>query len=129
MPFNYSYAGSSATRFNRLTFALLCSLLLPATACKSHAGHTSDPQLRKIDDLIDAQLPAGTPFTRVSFFLSSRGYPLDPSRDPHTIIAVIRHVDTQTLQPITARVTFHFDEHDKLISYNLVPAPDVPFKP
>jgi len=96
--------------------------------CKS-SGHTSDPQLRKIDEILDPQLPKGTPMSRVSYFLSSRGYPMENSSDPHAIVAIVRHIDTDTLQPITARVTFHFDANDKLVTYDLTPAPDVPIQP
>jgi hypothetical protein len=106
-------------------FAFFLFALLAAVGCNSGA-HTSDPQLRKIDLLLDAQLPKGTPTTRVIFFLSSRGYPMEDSHDPHAIVAVIRHIDTDTLQPITARVTFRFDEHDKLVTYELAPAQDAP---
>jgi hypothetical protein len=109
---------------------LICPLLLLTTSgCSKHASHTSDSQLRKIDGLLDTQLPAGTPRARVGNFLSSRGYPLEPARDSRTIVAIVRQVDTETLQPATARGTFHFDERDKLLSYNLIPAPDVPVKP
>jgi hypothetical protein len=106
-------------------FAFFLLVLLAVAGCHSGA-HTSDPQLRKIDTLLDVQLPKGTPMTRVIFFLSSRGYPMEDSRDPHAIVTVIRHIDTDTLQPITARVTFHFDEHDKLLTYELAPAQDTP---
>jgi hypothetical protein len=109
-------------------FCFLLSLSFASTGCKS-PGHTSDPNLRKIDELLDAQLPKGTPRSRVTFFLSSRGYTMEDSGDPHTVVAVVRHVDTDTLQPATARVTFHFDDNDKLLSYNLIPAPDAPFQP
>ena len=35
-------------------------------------------------------------------------------------LAVLHHVDTDTLQPSTARVTFRFDAGDNLKSYELV---------
>jgi hypothetical protein len=102
----------------------LCAL----AGCKS-SGHTSDPQLRKIDEILDPQLPKGTPMSRVSNFLGSRGYAVENSNDPHAIVAIVRHIDTETLQPITARVTFHFDANDKLVTYDLVHAPDVSIQP
>jgi hypothetical protein len=85
--------------------------------------------LGKIDDLLDAQLPADTPRFRVEFFLSSRGFPIQDSPDKSAVIAVIRQVDTDTLQPVTARVTFHFDPNDKLTSYDLQAMPNAPLPP
>jgi hypothetical protein len=85
--------------------------------------------LRKIDELLDAQLPKGTSRSRVGFFLTTRGYNVEGSPDVHTIIAIVRHIDTETLQPSTARVIFHFDAGDRLTSYDLERAPDVPFQP
>lgn len=96
-------------------------VLLAVAGCKQNA-HTSDPKLRQIDEMLDSQLPQGTPKSRVSFYLSSQGFTTEPSSDDHTVVAIVRHVDTETLQPTAAQVTFHFDAADKLISYNLDPA-------
>jgi hypothetical protein len=96
--------------------------------CKSHS-HTSDSRLEKIDGMLNAQLPQGTPRSRLEFFLNSRGYKLEDSPDKNSLVAVVRLVDTDTLQPATARVTFHFDSNDKLVSYELQSAPDVPLGP
>ena len=106
-----------------LPFFILALLL--AAGCQP-AGHTSDPQLRKVDLILDQHLPKGTTMNRVISFLSSRGYPMENSRDPHAIVAVVRHIDTATLEPITARVTFHFDARDKLVTYELAPGQDSP---
>lgn len=103
-------------------------LLAVAAGCSSHA-HSFDPKLRKIDELLDAQLPKGTSRSRVGFFLTTRGYKVEGSPDVHTVIAIVRHIDTETLQPSTARVIFHFDANDRLISYDLERAPDVSFQP
>jgi hypothetical protein len=103
-------------------------LLAIAAGCSSHT-HTYDPKLRKIDELLDARLPKGTSRSRVGFFLTTRGYKVEGSPDVHTVIAVVRHIDTETLQPSTARVIFHFDANDSLISYDLQRAPDLPFQP
>jgi hypothetical protein len=94
---------------------------LALAGCKQ-GGHTSDPRLKKIDEMLDAQLPAGTSKSKVSFYLSSQGFSLESTSDPHDIVAVVHHVDTDTLQPATARVTFHFDASDNLRSYELVSA-------
>jgi hypothetical protein len=96
--------------------------------CKSNA-HTSDSRLQKIDEMLSTRLPQGTPRSRLEFFLSSRGYKLEDAPDKNSLVAVVRQIDTDTLQPRTARVTFHFDVHDKLVSYELEAAPDAPLKP
>jgi hypothetical protein len=94
--------------------------------CKSNA-HTSDSRLRKIDEMLNTGLPQGTPRSRLEFFLSSRGYKLEDAPDKNSLVALVRQIDTDTLEPRTARVTFHFDVHDKLVSYELEAAPDAPF--
>lgn len=112
---------------NRSSLPLASLLLLGVFALLAFAGckpgkHTSDPHLRQIDEMLDSQLPAGTSKSRVTFYLSSQGFPLEPSSDPQTIVATVHHVDTDTLQPATARVTFHFDSSGNLTSYELVSA-------
>jgi hypothetical protein len=96
--------------------------------CKSNA-HTSDSRLEKIDEMLNTQLPKGTPRARVELFLNSRGYKLEDSPDKNSLVAVVRQIDTATLAPRTARVMFHFDLHDKLVSYELASAPDAPLGP
>jgi hypothetical protein len=98
-------------------------LILSLAGCKGK-GHTSDPRLRQIDELLDAQLPAGSLKARVAVYLSSQGFPLQVSNDPHAIVAIVHRVDTERLKPVTALVTFHFDARDKLQSYEIVEAPD-----
>jgi hypothetical protein len=104
------------------------SLAFSMYGCKSNA-HTSDSRLQKIDEMLNSQLPQGTPRSRLKFFLNSRGYRLEDSPDKNSLVAVIRQIDTATLQPVTARVTFHFDLNDKLVSYELEAAPDAPLGP
>jgi hypothetical protein len=114
-----------ASSIKSLTLCLLFAivLILPLTSCKGN-GHSSDPRLRQIDEMLDAQLPQGSQKSRVAVFLSSQGFPQQDSNDTHTIVAIVHHVDTETLRPATARVTFHFDPSDRLKSYELVQAPD-----
>lgn len=97
-------------------------LSLALSGCKT-SGHTSDPRLRQIDEMLDSQVPQGTPKSRVTFFLSSQNFAVENARDARTVVAIVHRVDTDTLQPATARVTFHFDDADKLKSYDLEPAP------
>jgi hypothetical protein len=118
---------SNLRPFLLLTCVALLSLL-SASGCKSHS-HTSDSRLQKIDEMLNTQLPPGTPMSRVDHFLKSRGYIVEDSPDKNSLVAVVRHVDTDTLQPATARVTFHFDSNANLISYELQSAPDAPLRP
>jgi hypothetical protein len=101
---------------------LLAVLLLLALAGCKQRGHTSDPRLKQIDQMLDAQLPAGSTKARVAFYLNAQGFQLESTNDPHTIVASVRHVDTETLQPVNALVTFHFDGGDNLKSYELAGA-------
>lgn len=110
----------------RLVLAVV--LVASVAGCKTSA-HSSDPHLRKIDEMLDAELPKGTTMTRVGVFLSSRGYRVEDAPKPHTIVAIVRHIDTQTLRPATARVTFHFDPTERLTTYDLAPAADEPIQP
>jgi len=93
-------------------------LALALSGCKT-GTHTSDPRLRQIDEMLNAQLPQGTPKSRVVFFLSSQNFPVENTSDAKAVVAIVRRVDTDTLRPATARVTFHFDAADKLKSYDL----------
>ena len=121
--FNLQFANAAVCRL-----MLAMALIVGVAGCKTSA-HSSDPHLKKIDEMLDAELPKGTTMTRVSVFLSSRGYRVEDSPKPHTIIAVVRHIDTDTLRPATARVTFHFDGNERLTTYDLVAAPDEPIQP
>ena len=102
---------------------LVIVLALAMPGCQSNS-HTSNPRLRKIDEFLSAQLPKGTSRTRVNFFLNSRGFTEEYSSDPKAVVAIVHLVDTDTLQPATARVTFHFDPQDKVITYEMQSAPD-----
>ena len=114
-------AKSSCRSFAAL-FLLGILTTMPLTGCR-RGRHTSDSRLRQIDDALDAQLPAGTSKSKVSFYLNSQGFPLENTNDPHAILAIVHRVDTDTLRPVTARVTFHFDARDNLTTYELALAP------
>ncbi len=96
-----------------VSFLLAVAGLLLLAGCKD-ALKVDDPQLKPIQDMLEAQLPPGTPEGEVSQFLAMRAYPTEATDKPGTIIAIIRHIDTKNLQPVTARVTFHFDANGKL---------------
>lgn len=109
------------------TARLLCALLLFASliGCGGK-GHTFDARLQKIDQMLSAQLRTGTPRGRVEFFLNSRGYPIQDSPNKSDVVAIVSRIDTKTLEPETARVTFHFDVNDKLVSFDLQRSPNPP---
>lgn len=109
-------------------FALLLGGALAIISLLSGCGRpsrTSDPLLVPIQDMLDGQLPAGTPRPMVQNFLDMRGYPLQHAEQPGTIIAIIRHIDTQTVKPVTARVTFYFDANGRLNTFEMERAPSV----
>lgn len=102
----------------RLALQLAVASLFLA-AC-GHRDRVSDPQLKPIQEMLDANLPPGSPGTLVNQFVSTRGYTVEASGKPNTMIVIIRHIDREKLQPVTARVTFHFDPNDKLLSTEIV---------
>ena len=73
--------------------------------------------------MVETSLPENTSRARVELFLHSRGYDSEPAPGANALTTVIRHVDTQTLQPVTARVTFTFDAQDKLKTYEISSGP------
>ncbi len=100
-------------------------MLISGGGCKT-SPHSSDPRVRKIDEMLDKELPKGTSMTRVNLFLNERGYRMENGGKAQTIVAVVRHIDTETLRPETARVTFHFDATNELTTYDLVSSADNP---
>ena len=93
-------------------------VVLMLAGCQK-AAKTNDPQLKPIQQMLDEQLPLGTTEAAVNGFLAARDYPSEPGAKRDTIVAKIRHIDTERLQPVTARVTFYFDENGKLKDYDI----------
>lgn len=112
--FQDNFMKTTFTRHGRLLF---CSLLLLmaslATGCQK-GYHVDDPQLKPIQEMIETQLPLGSTADRVTNFLSVRGYEMQAPEKPGTLVAIIRHIDLETVRPVTARVTFYFDANGKL---------------
>jgi hypothetical protein len=102
---------------------LVVAVLISVAGCKT-SPHSSDPRVRKIDEMLDKELPKGTSMERVNLFLNERGYRIENTTKAQTVVAVVRQIDTETLRPENARVTFHFDAHNQLTSYELVSSPD-----
>ena len=99
-------------------FVIFCAVTMAFCGCQK-TSRTSDPQLKPIQDMLDAQVPAGTPEANVLTYLNNRGYPVLPTGKQGTIVTTIRHIDTQTVTPVTARVTFYFDANHKLNTYEM----------
>lgn len=99
---------------------LLLAALAFACGCKQKPAEVDDPQLKPIAEIIQTNLPLGTSDAAVNHFLAVRGYPTETSQKPGTIVAIIRHIDTATVKPVTARVTFYFDANGKLNTYEIV---------
>jgi|SRR5450432_571813 hypothetical protein len=106
-----------------LAFASL--LFLTLAGCQK-SPRTSDPALLPIQEMLDAQLPAGSTTARVALYLDTQGYPTEPGEKNGTIVAVVRKMDMQRMEPVTARVTFNFDANGKLISFELRRTPNRP---
>jgi hypothetical protein len=109
----------------RATFRLGLAGMLLLVAC-SKTLKVDDPQLKPIQEMLEANLPAGSPEDEVTRFLAVRGYPREASDKPGTIVAIIRHIDTEKLQPVTARVTFYFDANGKLNATEIVRTMNAP---
>jgi hypothetical protein len=111
-------AGRLRAGFHVACPMILCAVILWATGCQK-VERTNDPQLKPIQTMLDAQLPQGTPEANVLAFLNNRGFPVLPDGKQGTIVTTIRHIDTETVTPVTARVTFYFDANRRLNTYEM----------
>lgn len=111
---------------------VFCSLLLLtalfAGSCQKSFMQVDDPQLKPIQEMLETQLPKGSTTDRVTTFLSVRGYELQPSEKPGTLVAIIRHIDLQTVRPVTARITFFFDANGRLNTIEMIRIPNQPIE-
>ena len=107
--------------------AVLSAVLL--SGCGAKSDEVDDPQLKPIQDMLNAQVPPGTTEGAVTQFLAVRGYEVQAEHKPGTIVATIRHIDTEKLQPVTARVTFYFNANGKLNTTEIVRAFNRPVPP
>ena len=108
--------------------SLLLLLALLTASCQKPFMQVDDPQLQPIQKMIETQLPKGSTADRVTNFLSVRGYQLQAPEKPGTVVAIIRHIDTQTVRPVTARVTFHFDANGKLNAVDMIRTANQPIE-
>src|SRR5262249_23187707 len=104
----------------RFCLMMLCAAVLGAAGCSQQEQiRTSDPQLKPIQSMLDEQLPPGTPEASVLSYLNNHGYAVLPEGKEGTVVTSIRHIDTQPVEPVTARVTFYFDASHKLKTFEL----------
>ena len=54
--------------------------------------------------------------------------PIEARPKSQTLVAVIRKIDTQRMEPVPRAVTFYFDATGKLISYDLQRILNAPFQ-
>jgi len=104
---------SALRAFSTILFGLLL-----LTGCQK-TTRTDDPQLKPIQDMLDQGLPVGTPEANLITYLETRGYTIKPAEKQGTVLAIIRHIDTQRLEPVTVRVTFYFDATHRLNTYEM----------
>jgi len=102
--------------------ALLAGLVVLETAGCRKTVRTGDPQLKPIQEMLDARLPPGTSAERVKAFLSGQGYVVFPSEKPGTVVAMISTGQNREGSPITVRVTFYFDANGKLNTFEMTRA-------
>jgi hypothetical protein len=107
------------------TALFMVASLVVLGGCKQSL-QVDDPQLKPIQAMLEKNVPIGTPENAVNQFLSLRGFPTETSEKPGTLIAIIRHIDTDKMQPVTARVTFYFDANGKLNTYEIVRTMNAP---
>jgi hypothetical protein len=104
---------------NRLTMVMLAvCLLVGFSGCQKITAPT-DPALKPIREMLEQQVPVGTSRSNVSLYLANQGYPEEAAQKPGTVVAVIRKIDTEKMEPVTARVTFYFDAKGKLDTFKL----------
>jgi hypothetical protein len=115
--------------FSTTFLFLLVVVLLCFAGCKEslkNALKVDDPQLKPIETMVQQNVPLGSTQGGVLEFLSARGYPTDDPTEPNTIVGIVRHIDTERMQPVTARVTFYFDANGKLKSIDVVRTMNAP---
>jgi len=100
-------------------FWLICCVLGVAGCHTRRQIQVDDPALKPIAEMLQAKVPLGATESFVYQFLALRGYTMEPVKKPNTVVALIRHVDPEKLEPVTARVTFYFNSNGKLDTYEI----------
>jgi hypothetical protein len=92
--------------------------LITAAGCRKTV-RTEDPQLKPVQQLLDAQLPVGTSEEKVKVFLCQQGYMVLPSQKPGIVVALISTSQNREASSAIARVTFYFDANGKLNTFTV----------
>jgi len=116
------WRGRLVRRRRGLTLAVLGFAALFPAACGNH-HQPSDARLARLESQLDEQLPPGTSFARVTFFLDTQGYKYSAEEGGKRVVAIIQRVDPQTLTRVNARVEFQFDAAGELLSLEVTPWP------
>jgi hypothetical protein len=103
---------------NIAVLTLLSVLIFMASGCEKILA-PPDPAVKPIQEMLEQQLPPGTPQSNVSLYLSTMGYQQEAATKPGTLVAIIRKIDTEKMEPVTARATFYFDANGKLTKFEL----------
>jgi len=103
----------------RTVFAAFSSLLILLLAACNSTPKVTDPQLKPIEQMLEKEVPVGSTQQQVVMFLNNRAYPVEHTAKEGTIVATIRHIDTERLQPVTARVIFYFDATNHLNTFEM----------
>ena len=101
-----------------LLFLFGCAAGLFFAGCHQES-HTDDPQMKPIEATLKTDLPVGSTVARVTTYLESRGFETEAGSKPGTLVAIIRHIDTERVVPVTARVTFFFDANGNLNTFEM----------
>ena len=107
----------------RLCFGVLLAgiALLWVADCRKSV-RTDDPQLRPVQELLDAQLPPGTSEDKVKTFLEQQDYTVLPSQGPGTVVALLPATGNRENSPVAVHVIFYFDANGKLNTFALTRA-------
>jgi hypothetical protein len=89
---------------------------------------TKDPTLKTIQEMLEKSVPVGTPRANVTQYLASQGFPEERTDQPGIVIATIRKIDIEKMQPVTARARFYFDANGKLNTFELHRVPNQPLQ-
>lgn len=101
---------------------LLAAILLFGSAGCRKTVRTADPQLKPVQELLDAQLPTGTSEEKVKAFLAESGCVVLPPQKPGTVVAIIPATRNHEASNPIARAIFYFDANGKLNTFELARA-------
>jgi hypothetical protein len=111
----------NSMRPRHLALLLTGIVLLGPAGCRKTV-RTEDPQLKPLQEILDAQLPPGTSAEKVKVFLRERDCVALPSQKPGTLVVLIPIAQNREASAATARAIFYFDANGKLNTFELARA-------